>query len=65
LFIILSDRSDEWKSLSEADKKEIGLIFEDDGEFWYVDLTVNVCNINLFKYNRSAHPESNCQEEGR
>lgn len=29
-----SDGSNEWKLLSEAEKKEIGLSYDDDGEFW-------------------------------
>ncbi len=29
-----SDQSDQWKKISEEEKKECGLIFEDDGEFW-------------------------------
>jgi hypothetical protein len=27
-------RSNEWKSVSERIKKEIGLIVDNDGEFW-------------------------------
>ena len=29
-----SDGSDEWKALSDAEKSEIGLLNEDDGEFF-------------------------------
>ena len=28
-------RSDDWRQFSEAEKKEIGLTYDDDGEFWY------------------------------
>ena len=34
-FFSLLIRSDEWKLLSESEKKEIGLSYDDDGEFWY------------------------------
>lgn len=29
-----SDKSEEWNSISEEEKKKLGLIFDDDGEFW-------------------------------
>ena len=29
-----SDSSPEWKLVSEDERKEIGLSFDDDGEFW-------------------------------
>jgi calpain-5 len=29
-----SDGSPEWNQISEAKRKELGLVFEDDGEFW-------------------------------
>ncbi|XP_060079370.1 calpain-5-like [Ylistrum balloti] len=29
-----SDGSSEWKKVSESDKKELGLTFDDNGEFW-------------------------------
>jgi len=29
-----SDKSPEWRFISEAERKEIGLTFSDDGEFW-------------------------------
>lgn len=29
-----SDESDEWKHLSEEEKRQIGLTYDDDGEFW-------------------------------
>uniref|UniRef100_A0A0B7AEW7 Calpain-3 n=1 Tax=Arion vulgaris TaxID=1028688 RepID=A0A0B7AEW7_9EUPU len=47
-----SDGSREWSLLSEAEKKELGLNFEDDGEFWmsFQDFTSNfhkleICNL--------------------
>src|SRR6218665_2182235 len=36
LIVILMPRSAEWMDLTEADKKSLGLTFEDDGEFWQV-----------------------------
>lgn len=29
-----SDKSDEWKKISEKEKKRIGLVLAQDGEFW-------------------------------
>lgn len=29
-------RSAEWKKVSDGEKKELGLTFADNGEFWYV-----------------------------
>ncbi|KAH9519563.1 hypothetical protein Btru_003015, partial [Bulinus truncatus] len=47
-----SDGSREWSLLSEDEKKELGLNFEDDGEFWmsFQDFTSNfqkleICNL--------------------
>ncbi|CAH8499076.1 unnamed protein product [Dicrocoelium dendriticum] len=31
-----SDRSNEWNGISASERKRIGLVFEHDGEFWYV-----------------------------
>lgn len=46
------DRSDAWKNIPEKDKKEMGLTFENDGEFWmtYEDFlknmdTLEMCNL--------------------
>jgi calpain-5 len=33
-----SDNSVEWRKISEHDKREIGLVRESDGEFWYMSL---------------------------
>ncbi|KAG1685298.1 Calpain-A [Nymphon striatum] len=48
-----SDKSREWTLLSEDEKKEIGLTFDDDGEFWmsFKDFSTNfmkleICNLN-------------------
>ena len=48
-----SDGSEEWNSISEVKRKSIGLIFENDGEFWMSceDFhenwdTLEVCNIS-------------------
>jgi calpain len=47
-----SDSSPEWKFISEASRKDMGLTFDDDGEFWmsFSDFTKNfqkleVCNL--------------------
>ena len=31
-------RSPEWQYIPEEEKQEIGLTFDDDGEFWYYQL---------------------------
>lgn len=47
-----SDKSPEWKFISEGERKEIGLTFNDDGEFWmsFQDFSnnfqkVEICNL--------------------
>ena len=32
----LSSRSPEWKMITEKEREKLGLVTEDDGEFWYV-----------------------------
>ena len=29
-----SDESDEWKNVSAKERKRLGIVFDDDGEFW-------------------------------
>ena len=36
-----SYRSDEWKLLSDDRKRELGITFEDDGEFWYIIILIH------------------------
>ncbi|XP_052785082.1 calpain-5-like [Mya arenaria] len=47
-----SDGSAEWKKVSDSQKKELGLVFDDNGEFWmsYEDFcqyftSMNICHI--------------------
>ncbi|XP_041353027.1 calpain-A-like isoform X3 [Gigantopelta aegis] len=47
-----SDKSPEWQYIPEEEKQEIGLTFDDDGEFWmsYKDFSMNyhkleICNL--------------------
>eukprot|EP00106_Octopus_bimaculoides_P017419 XP_014784861.1 PREDICTED: calpain-B-like [Octopus bimaculoides] len=47
-----SDQSEEWKFISQAERNEIGLVYEDDGEFWmsFQDFISNfqkleICNL--------------------
>lgn len=44
-----SDESNEWKTLSEAEKKEIGLSYDDDGEFWmsFSDFVANYTRVEV------------------
>ena len=30
----LVNRSEEWEKITESDRKKIGLVMDDDGEFW-------------------------------
>lgn len=39
--IILYFRSQEWNFIPEEQKQEMGLTFDDDGEFWQVDKTLS------------------------
>ncbi|XP_054281756.1 calpain-A isoform X3 [Macrosteles quadrilineatus] len=48
-----SDKSPEWRFIPEHEKQEIGLVFENDGEFWmsYRDfikhfMRLEICNLN-------------------
>jgi len=48
-----SDKSPEWRYIPESEKQEIGLVFENDGEFWmsYRDfikhfMRLEICNLN-------------------
>lgn len=48
-----SDKSPEWRFIPDHEKEEIGLTFDDDGEFWmaYKDFETNfsrleICNLN-------------------
>lgn len=44
-----SDESDDWRQFSEAEKKEIGLTYDDDGEFWmsYNDFMSNFTRVEI------------------
>ena len=33
--ILFRFRSPEWNSISERDREKLGLVFNDDGEFWF------------------------------
>eukprot|EP00800_Vazella_pourtalesii_P002531 TRINITY_DN12420_c0_g2_i1.p1 TRINITY_DN12420_c0_g2~~TRINITY_DN12420_c0_g2_i1.p1 ORF type:complete len:675 (+),score=89.23 TRINITY_DN12420_c0_g2_i1:56-2080(+) len=60
-----SDGSEEWTKIPEAEKKDIGLVFSDDGEFW-MDMTdfiqffssIDICevfNTNIFNFSKTWH----------
>jgi hypothetical protein len=34
-FLFSLDRSAEWNKLKQSDREKLGIVFEDDGEFWY------------------------------
>jgi len=44
-----SDESAEWKLLSDADKKELNLSYDDDGEFWmsFADFSANFTKLEV------------------
>lgn len=53
LIRILSVRSPEWRFIPESEKEELGLTFDDDGEFWmsFKDFQshfdrLEICNLN-------------------
>ncbi|XP_076262784.1 calpain-A-like [Rhynchophorus ferrugineus] len=60
-----SDRSPQWNAISSSEKQELGLVFENDGEFWisFEDFqeqftAVNICHItleSLFGHECGAH----------
>jgi len=33
-FIFLLNSSEEWKKLKQSDREKLGIVFENDGEFW-------------------------------
>ena len=41
LFWIPSLSSEEWKKLKASDREKLGIVFENDGEFWWVQLYAN------------------------
>ncbi|XP_067950121.1 calpain-5-like [Watersipora subatra] len=63
-----SDSSPEWQKISESERKKMGLVFEDDGEFWmHFDdfckhfVTVSVCRV----VNQSIFSVNKTWEEGK
>ena len=60
-----SDGSEEWTKIPESEKKDMGLVFTDDGEFW-MDMTdfvqffssIDICevfNTNIFNFSHTWH----------
>ena len=35
---MFSHSSEEWKKLKQSDREKLGIVFENDGEFWSVHL---------------------------
>ncbi|XP_026324466.1 calpain-B isoform X3 [Hyposmocoma kahamanoa] len=59
-----SDKSPEWRFIPQSEKEEMGLTFDDDGEFWmsYKDFIthfsrVEICNLNPDTLDPSECPE--------
>ena len=38
VYFFVYDRSPLWTMISDAEKSSLGLVFDDDGEFWYVTI---------------------------
>ncbi|XP_041985648.1 calpain-A isoform X2 [Aricia agestis] len=59
-----SDKSPEWRYIPESEKEELGLTFDDDGEFWmsFKDFAqhfdrVEICNLNPDSLDPEECPE--------
>ncbi|ESN97006.1 hypothetical protein HELRODRAFT_85816, partial [Helobdella robusta] len=54
-----SDKSEEWRSISDEVKKEIGLVVNDDGEFWmdFKDYSANFNSLEI------CHLSPDCLED--
>ncbi|XP_045781220.1 calpain-B-like isoform X6 [Maniola jurtina] len=59
-----SDKSPEWRFIPESEKEELGLTFDDDGEFWmaFKDFSshfdrVEICNLNPDSLDPEECPE--------
>nr|XP_026483973.1 calpain-B isoform X7 [Vanessa tameamea] len=59
-----SDKSPEWRFIPESEKEELGLTFDDDGEFWmaFKDFAshfdrVEICNLNPDSLDPEECPE--------
>ena len=42
IIVILFFSSEEWKKLKASDREKLGIVFENDGEFWSVHSSVNL-----------------------
>ena len=38
ILVIFPHSSEEWKKLKQSDREKLGIVFENDGEFWSVHL---------------------------
>lgn len=41
--------SEEWKKLKASDREKLGIVFENDGEFWSVQTLFIICIFLLFR----------------
>ncbi|KAK8733658.1 hypothetical protein OTU49_006409 [Cherax quadricarinatus] len=64
-----SDKSPEWATITEEEKKRLGLTFDDDGEFWmsFQDFvknftTVEVCDVTPEVFDHNSFDEENGNE---
>lgn len=58
-------RSREWSLLSEDEKREIGLTFDDDGEFWmsFKDFCSNYMKLEICNLNPDSLEEDDSQQK--
>ncbi|KAH0630923.1 hypothetical protein JD844_004290 [Phrynosoma platyrhinos] len=65
-----SDESDEWKNVSKAERKKLGLMVENDGEFWmtfedwcknFTDVDIcRIVNTSLFSIHKTWEKKTMC-----
>ncbi|XP_061380996.1 calpain-A-like isoform X2 [Danaus plexippus] len=59
-----SDKSPEWRFIPQSEKEELGLTFDDDGEFWmaFKDFTSNFDRVEICNLNPDSLDPEECPE---
>ncbi|XP_049959739.1 calpain-A isoform X1 [Schistocerca serialis cubense] len=62
-----SDKSPEWRFIPDSEKEEIGLTFDDDGEFWmsYNDFKTYFHRLEICNLNPDSLTEEDINEKGK
>jgi len=62
-----SDKSDEWQLISESEKKQLGLTYDDDGEFWmsFTDFMSNFSKLDICYLSPSSFNDSSTRMMSR